>query len=202
MYAFQPKSAGVAASFGKANFAAFASPFHIDDQYTPGAISLYGQELRRITDGTSRTVVVSEVRTRENERDQRGAWALPWSGATLLAVDAHPPWYPLSSSEREKPRDDYVVDMRPQGSLGHTQTPNSDEFDVLYECPDLAGEQLERMPCTDTTGYMSAAPRSNHPGGVTSAYLDGSGHFLSDDIDEVVLAYLVAIDDEQATTDP
>ena len=53
------------------------------------------------------------------------------------------------------------------------------------------------MPCTNHPGYTSAAPRSNHPGGVIAAYLDGSGHFLRDDIDEIVIAYLVAIADEQ-----
>jgi hypothetical protein len=30
---------------------------------------------------------------------------------------------------------------------------------------------------------------------VNASYLDGSGHFLSDDVDEVAMAYMVAIDD-------
>jgi prepilin-type N-terminal cleavage/methylation domain-containing protein len=197
MYGFRTSSEGETTPFGKANIAAFVSPFHIDDYDTAGAICLYGQELRQITDGTSRTVMLGEIRTRENERDQRGAWALPWSGASLLSVDAHPPWYPLGQSESSNSRDSYTFDESSRGSTGFTQTPNSKQFDVLYECPDLAAEQLELMPCTNHPGYTSAAPRSKHPGGVTTAYLDGSGHFLRDDIDEIAFAYLVATADEQ-----
>ena len=129
------------------------------------------------------------MRTRDDEKDQRGAWALPWSGSTLLAFDAHPAWYPVSQSELGDPRDYFDFS---EGSLGATQPPNGKNPDVLYDCPDLAGEQIEKMPCTVNAHYMSAAPRSNHMGGVNSAFLDGSVHFLSDDIDEATMAYLIA----------
>jgi prepilin-type N-terminal cleavage/methylation domain-containing protein len=193
MYGWNEAGSESSIPFAKANYAAFVSPFHIDDFYTYGAIRLYGQKLKDVTDGISNTVMASEVRTRENERDQRGAWALPWSGATLLSFDAHPSWYPLK--DKNQPRDG-EFDFS-GASLGQTQVPNSKTPDVLYECPDLAGEQIERMPCTDNPGYMSAAPRSNHSGGVNSVYLDGSIHFLADDIDEHVMAYLVATSDGQ-----
>jgi prepilin-type processing-associated H-X9-DG protein len=49
------------------------------------------------------------------------------------------------------------------------------------------------------TGHMSAAPRSLHPGGVNAAHLDGHAAFIKDEIDEVVMAYLVSINDGQAT---
>jgi prepilin-type N-terminal cleavage/methylation domain-containing protein len=198
-YAYRSPDGGSEVLFGKANYAAFTSPFHIDDRDSHGAIGLYGTSLREVIDGVSRTVAFSEVRTRDNDRDQRGAWALPWSGATLLSFDAHPTWYPISSSSQDKPVGPYDFN---KVSLGLTQLPNSRQPDVLYECPDLPAEQLERMPCTDNPGYTSAAPRSNHGGGVVAAYLDASGHFLQDDIDEFVMAYLVAIDDEHVTDDP
>jgi prepilin-type N-terminal cleavage/methylation domain-containing protein len=202
MYHFIPESSpsspprGREAKFAKANYAAFASPFHADDYSTSGAIGLYGHELREVSDGTSNTVMLSEVRTRDNDRDQRGAWALPWSGATLLAVDAHPPWYPLGNPDVAT--GGFSVNTGRNGSLGHMQTPNSDELDVLYDCPDPAGEQLERMPCTDVDGYVSASPRSNHVGLVIAAFVDGSGHFLRDEIDEIVMAYLAAINDDHS----
>jgi prepilin-type N-terminal cleavage/methylation domain-containing protein len=184
-------------TFGKGNYAGFVSPFHIDDLYTYGALKLYGQKLKDVTDGVSRTLLASEVRTRDNDRDQRGTWALPWSGATLLSFDAHPTWYGRTK------KDETVGDFDFAGaSLGQTQVPNATIPDVLYECPDPVGEQIERMPCTDSSGYTSAAPRSSHSGGVNSVYLDGSIHFLSDEIDEHVMAYLVAINDGQVSESP
>lgn len=185
--------------FAKGNYAAFTTPFHTNDVDTLGAMRLYGQELRQVTDGTSCTALLSEVRTRDHENDQRGVWALPWSGATLLAFDAHPAWYPITASQMENSRDYFDFEAE---SLGATQPPNGKNPDVLYECPDLPGEQLEKMPCIKDSRYMSAAPRSNHPGGVNSVYLDGSVHFLADGIDEPTMAYLITTMDGHTVESP
>jgi prepilin-type N-terminal cleavage/methylation domain-containing protein/prepilin-type processing-associated H-X9-DG protein len=185
--------------FGKGNYAAYTGPFHVDDYYSPGAIRLFGQAMRRIEDGVSQTLAISEVRTREHEFDQRGAWALPWSGASLLSLDAHPLWYEDSTPNQSQTYPEFIFSPR---SLGYTQIPNASTADVLYECPDLSGEQFERMPCTNNKGYISAAPRSNHPNGVNSAFLDGSVHFLSNDIDEPLMAHLICIADGQVVTVP
>lgn len=198
MYVTSQTDDGPRKYFGKANYAAYSSPFHVDDYNARGALVPYGQQLSRVTDGTSSTIAIAEVRTRPHQRDQRGAWALPWAGASLLAFDMHPTWYPIGS-KRVGP-DANTVYSHNSISLGYTQLPNGKIADVLYECPDLPGEQLDRMPCVDEhEGYISAAPRSNHPGGVNSARLDGSVHFLRDDIDEVAMAYMICVDDGQAT---
>ena len=63
--------------FGKANYAAFANVYHIDAWFYTAAMRLYGQPLRKITDGTSATLVFAEIRTREHTHDQRGAWRCP-----------------------------------------------------------------------------------------------------------------------------
>jgi hypothetical protein len=182
--------------FAKGNYAAYSSPYHTDDFDHEGAIWAYGIELKRVTDGASNTVALSEVRTRDSQHDQRGAWALPWSGASLLAFDMHPTLRPLEN----EPSWEFIAN---RASLGFTQVPNSVHPDVLYECPDQVSEQFERMPCsTAFFGYISAAPRSFHVGGVNAAVLDGSVHFLRDNIDEIVMAYLVAINDGQHETAP
>ncbi len=186
-------------AFGKANYAAYTGPFHVDDFYSPGAIRLFGQQLRRIEDGVSQTLAISEVRTREHEFDQRGAWALPWSGASLLSFDAHPLWYEDAVQNQSQEFPEFIFSPR---SLGYTQVPNSKNPDVLYECPDLSAEQFEQMPCTNSTGYISAAPRSNHPLGVNSAFLDGSVHFLANDVDEPLMAHLICIADGQVVNVP
>jgi len=78
------------AQLAKGNYAAFVSPFHTDLQLRfPGGLSGPGQAMARIRDGASNTLLLSEVRTRAHEQDQRGAWALAWTGASLLAFDMH-----------------------------------------------------------------------------------------------------------------
>ncbi len=81
------------ARFGKGNYAAYTNPFHVDSFYRSGPIAMYGMKMGKATDGTAKTLLVSEVRTRDNERDQRGAWMLPWAASSLLAMDFHPAYY-------------------------------------------------------------------------------------------------------------
>jgi prepilin-type N-terminal cleavage/methylation domain-containing protein/prepilin-type processing-associated H-X9-DG protein len=195
--------------FGKANYAAFDSPFHVDSWFYPGAIALYGLKLGQVTSGTSQTLVFSEVRTRDHVGDVRGAWALPWSAATLLSMDMHPAnpdayeGCPANACQivmqlsRDKNRSSLPPYAPWLGSVGYSQPPNGRLPDILYDCPDPSGEQLDRMPCESfiDAAYMSAAPRSSHIGGVNSAFLDGHVEFLSDDIDEMAMALLISVND-------
>jgi prepilin-type N-terminal cleavage/methylation domain-containing protein/prepilin-type processing-associated H-X9-DG protein len=189
-------AAGAEVRFGKANYAAYSSPYHTDDYDHQGAFWAYGIELRQVSDGASQTLALAEVRTRDDDHDQRGAWALPWNAASLLAFDMHPAKFPETLDDQ---RHEFVINRR---SLGFTQVPNSQQPDVLYECGDLAGEQLDQMPCSDGHfGYISGAPRSSHPGGVHGAMLDGSVRVVGNDVDEIVMAYAISIDDGQSTSD-
>jgi len=180
--------------FAKGNYAAFVSPFHTDLQdHFPGALGKPKKKLTEITDGLSHTLLLSEVRVRAHEEDQRGAWALPWTGASVLAFDMHHDFRAPSST------------FTPWDvSLGWTQTPNHTRniMDMLYSCPDMADAQMEKMPCAvwQESGmwhFLSAAPRSRHPGGVNVFFLDGHGGFLPNDVDEYVMAYLVSANDAQ-----
>jgi prepilin-type processing-associated H-X9-DG protein len=181
--------------FGKGNYAAYSNPFHVDSWFFSGAIWLYGKKLDQIVDGTSTTLTFAEIRTRDDPADQRGAWALPWSGSTLLSFDFHPESYPRDLSRIEKPPTGYEPYKL---SLGLTQYPNSINPDVLYECSDPAAAQFEGMPCNDAwgvPGYISAAPRSQHAGGVNVAFLDGHVGFLPNDIDEYVMLWMTCTND-------
>jgi prepilin-type N-terminal cleavage/methylation domain-containing protein/prepilin-type processing-associated H-X9-DG protein len=180
--------------FAKGNYAAYVSPFHVEFQHEfPGALAANRrQRIASIEDGISRTLVLAEVRTRENPRDQRGAWALPWNGSSVLAFDMH---HDYSAGERAKFTGDPL-------SLGQTQPPNNEgpNVDMLYDCPDVAKAQVERMNCAryaidvDST-YLSAAPRSQHVGGVNVCFLDGHVGFLTNDVDEFAMAYMISIND-------
>lgn len=177
--------------FAKGNYAAFCTPYHTDLQMLyPGALIARGQSLRKISDGTGNTVLFGEVRTRDNEQDERGVWALPWTAASLLAFDMHHYIGKVLIDDPFLANPTYSGQSQSPNSIG----PNSD---MLQICPDLAGAQLDGMPCLDyhSHAYLSAPSRSLHPGGVNSAYLDGRVEFISDDIDAYVMAYLISVND-------
>jgi len=182
--------------FAKGNYAAFVSPFHVDycDLFPGGLAGNRPLYRRHITDGTSKTMVISEVRTRDDQTDQRGAWALPWTGSSLLAFDIHVVGTVTGGGA-------YQPDAR---SLGLSQMPNNQgiNVDMIYRCSDVAGAQLDRMPCAefgvppfDHNHFLSAAPRSLHRGGVNAGFLDGHCGFLLDTIDEYSMAFLICPND-------
>lgn len=196
--------------FAKGNYAAYVSPYHIDMQLVyPGAFIVQGQPLEKIVDGTSRTIGLSEVRTLDNELDERGAWSLPWAGASILSFDMH---HRCSNSGESCPPKRFICPTdRPYRadpcSLGQTQTPNSARliYDTLHRCP-LQGSQYEQslfesMPCgpwigrIGVSGFYSASPRSLHIGGVNVAFVDGHVQFLLDGVDEFTMAYQISVDD-------
>lgn len=187
------EGAGKTALFGKGNYAAYSNPFHADSWFFSGAIWLYGRRLDQVVDGTSTTIAFAEVRTRDNPADQRGAWALPWAAASILSFDFHPTSYPSGTVNQEKPPNGF--DPYKQ-SLGQTQFPNSPNADVLYKCPGLLEAQFDKMPCNEAwNGYISAAPRSQHPGGVNTVFLDGHVGFLPNDVDEYAMLWMVNTND-------
>jgi len=181
--------------FAKGNYAAFCTPYHTDlQQVHPGALIAGGQPLRQIRDGLSNTIAFSEVRTRDHPQDERGVWALPWNGASLLAFDMHHDEnFPFDSPFIAYARFD------DQTQLPNTLGPNSD---MLQICPDLQNTQLEGMPCLNANKkrWLSAPPRSLHLGGVNTAYLDGRIRFLTNEVDEYVMAHLISITDGRINT--
>ncbi|WP_197524818.1 DUF1559 domain-containing protein [Botrimarina hoheduenensis] len=181
--------------FGKGNYAAYTSVYHADRLGFPGAIPLFGQELREVSDGTTATLMVSEVRTRATEKDVRGAWALPWAGAALLAYDMH------SANGISGP--DAVDRFEPLTAWledGLARTPNGLIYDAIDRCDGPEEALFEGLPCTGDgreggLSFQSAAPRAAHTGGVNAGYLDGRVEFVLDDIDPLVMTYLVYVRD-------
>lgn len=181
---------------GKGNYAAYVSAEHAECMtMARGAMINVPQPLSAITDGTSHTLMITEVRTRDEPRDQRGAWAIGWVGASILGVDMHctnvrichtpnpPEWFPDPDYSH--------LALVPNAGVSAT-IPRDD----LYECDTAmsAAADIEGMPCW-TRGDTTASPRSQHPGGVNSARVDGSVQWVSDDIEAVALATLVCIND-------
>lgn len=196
LYLYENKTA--AKEFAKGNYAAYVSPFHSDLQLIfPGALISTGQKPSRISDGLSRTIVFSEVRTLDDQRDERGVWALPWNAASILSFDMH---------HDTEAAGTIFTDFVPLAMYAdQTQTPNTlgPNADVLLNCPGdmLADAQMQRMPCINWSGslglggYISAAPRSNHIGGVNIAFLDSHVEFLPDNVDPFTMCNLIDIRD-------
>jgi len=194
--------------FAKGNYAAYVSPYHIDLQMVyPGALIATGQPLSHVEDGTSRTIAFSEVRTLDDEKDERGAWVLPWAGSSILSFDMH---HLCQAGPRRTCLEERYY-LASSESLGFTQNPNvhgTNSKDTLHLCESGSNQQnrsdLESMPCTQwvwplgASGFYSASPRSRHPGGVNASYLDGHTTFVTDDVDEFSFAYSISINDGQA----
>lgn len=191
----------------KGNYAAFAGPYHIEDHPRyPGVLTSHRRhsENHIASDGTSNTLLASEVLTRSTPSDQRGAWILPWSGSSLISVDVHPAGltaHTAPATPNPPPELTYKADP---ASLLLGQPPNNQgpNLDILYDCANPADAQMRRMPCATyvqgtSTDYLSAAPRSQHPAGVNAVYVDGHVSFLPNTIDVFSLAYQVSINDGQ-----
>jgi len=135
-----------------------------------------GRKLAAFRDGTSETIVASEVLAghdevfASNDRvwDCRGMWA----------------WHMVGSS-----------------SYTHRNTPNSSAGDAMWANP---GQDIEcvaepHMPCDNTHGTrwdeFHAAARSHHPGGVSVVFGDGHVQFIADVIDLATWQQLAAIAD-------
>lgn len=199
----------LAAQFAKGNYAAYASPFHLDLQLLfPGALVANGQRMGQIMGGNSRRLLLSEVRTLDDSADQRGAWVLPFAGSSLLAFDMHPVGWPYAHGDKGA---EVTAEVRLRAnyepnrdSIGKAQPPNCQgiNMDTTEDCAQVSDlAQAMGMPCSQRDlhkqapgvyGYISAAPRSLHPCGVNAGYLDGHVTFLLNDVDETVMALEVS----------
>jgi prepilin-type N-terminal cleavage/methylation domain-containing protein/prepilin-type processing-associated H-X9-DG protein len=184
---------------GKGNYAAYTSPEHIRSMRVfPGAMINEHQPLGRIVDGTSKTLMLAEVRTRESESDPRGVWAAAWAGGSLLSFDMHnaPPNDLVDASDdRNMPYAPCLYACLEPG-LPPNSAQNWGNTDWIRECPDSGAAGLEGMPCTTQSATRSsAAPRSSHPGGVNASHVDGSVVFIQNEIDQVLMARQVSINE-------
>jgi len=116
--------------------------------------------LKRITDGTAKTIMVGEIRAGISPGDSRGVWALGHAGASMITG---------------------------YGAGGDDNGPNvcnaaHKEDDVFSDACTSAYAQSVCMSC-DPDYFSQATVRSQHWGGAFVAMCDGSVNFVSNDID-------------------
>ncbi len=126
--------------------------------------------IAKVTDGTSKTLMIAEIRSGIDPGDPRGVWGLPYPGASLLAGHG-------SGGDDNGPNNCY-----PEGSADDFSS-NLLNFSCTANATALQGECMTCVNQSDAYGFSQAAPRSLHPGGVTTANVDGSVKFLTDDIE-------------------
>lgn len=129
-------------------------------------------KLGQIVDGTSKTIMLAEIRAGITDQDARGVWALGHAGASLVAGyssggDANGPNYCDVNSD----------DIYAPGVCGSGQLCTGGGSGV-------AG--VECMACysnSNAVAFDQADTRSKHPGGVFVAMADGSVQWTSDDVE-------------------
>ena len=198
--------------FAKGNYAVWASPEHtVSMRCFPGALINEPQPLKRFVDGTTKTLMLSEIRTRDDENDERGAWAIGINGASVMGFDMHSTSATPSclggchNLKRNMPYIPCSVAQTGTPPLVPNSPPKIDNADTLRNCTGTTASMsdLEMMPCrahtTDT--WISAAPRSLHVTGVNASNCDGSVVFLNNDIDGYLMARMISINDGQSNTE-
>ena len=121
-------------------------------------------KLKQVIDGTSKTLLVAEIRTGLTDKDRRGTWAMGTAGASAMF------WH---------------------GYGGDDNGPNAanDSSDDVEGCQAIESAvgidtmRKERMTCWLPCPSFQATARSQHdPGGIQAVFLDGSVHWIDDTV--------------------
>lgn len=122
------------------------------------------RSISEITDGTSQTILLAELRVGVNELDRRGTWALGGPGSSGLWMHG--------SDDANAPNACHLFSDNIMGCNEVVQAEGGIQS-LAADC----------MGCCDGCSSTQAAPRSQHPGGVNVCLADGSARFILDTIE-------------------
>jgi len=120
-------------------------------------------KIAQITDGTTNTMMLGELRVGLSSRDRRGTWAMGLCGSSLHCEHAAN-W------------------VRSPNSC----SPGDEDFRGGQDVADDVGRATMEAECMGASSWDYSAQsvvRSTHPGGVHISMADGSSRFVSDFID-------------------
>jgi prepilin-type processing-associated H-X9-DG protein len=121
--------------------------------------------IKEVTDGTSNTVLLTEMRAGLTPGDRRGIWAMGMAGAS--SVWGH------STDDCIGPNSCFEGADNILGSAKALSEGGRDLF--LQNCMGISGG--------GPGGSFQAAPRGQHPGGINVAFADASVAFISENIE-------------------
>jgi prepilin-type N-terminal cleavage/methylation domain-containing protein/prepilin-type processing-associated H-X9-DG protein len=148
---------------------------------SPVMATNYGARIPEITDGTSNTILVGELRAGLSALDMRGVWALGFPGSSIVNAG----------------RGSY--NPTPNNLLGGVAADGGDELEngSLICSPAIAALG---MGCTTSgTQMTSGMSRSLHTGGVNCCFADGSVHFVSNNVSQLTWVELLSKADGKVT---
>jgi prepilin-type N-terminal cleavage/methylation domain-containing protein/prepilin-type processing-associated H-X9-DG protein len=138
-----------------------------------------GTRITDITDGTTNTIVINEVRSGFNQLDLRGTWAMGQPGASLT-----------NAGRNYNPTPNNTLDS-PDGQTYGDEMQNCYKF-WFYG---LGALDFGCFPNTTGDQQNSAMARSYHTNGVNAGFGDGSVRFITNSIDQYTWCILQSKND-------
>jgi prepilin-type processing-associated H-X9-DG protein len=147
---------------------------------SPMMSSNYGATFVQVTDGTSNTILVAELRAGISPLDQRGVWALGFSSSSIVNAGRQ------------------AYNPTPNNLLGDSGS-DGDEIQSCSQFWNPTIGSVQGMGCINdpTAISCSGMSRSMHLGGVNVCMADGSVRFLSNSITEFTWCCLLSKADDQ-----
>jgi prepilin-type processing-associated H-X9-DG protein/prepilin-type N-terminal cleavage/methylation domain-containing protein len=139
----------------------------------------YGAPMAAITDGTSNTFLLHEVRIGVSDKDPRGTWAMGLPGASM------------------------VVAGRDGNPTPNDRLDNADEVETCSTFWYAGIGTRDGMGCQNGADNwnMAGQARSRHPGGVNACFCDGHVRFVKDTISQRTWVLLQSANDGQVPGD-
>jgi prepilin-type N-terminal cleavage/methylation domain-containing protein len=153
---------------------------HASTISSPMFASNYGATMAQVTDGVSNTIMIAELRAGISPLDNRGVWALGFSGSSIVNAGRQ------------------AYNPTPNNMLGD----NGSDGDEIQSCDQIWVSNIGSfygMGCINEQGPIncSGMSRSMHPGGVMICMGDGSARMLYNTVSEYTWCLMVSKADGQ-----